>query len=210
MVDEATATYRAEATRESAARQASEARLGAEVHRLTSELTAAREEAREAAVRANLVTDARDFMVLDAVVHLAALSSPAVCERNPEEAATMFKLVAEAYEALSDPDTRALYDRYGHAGLERGLEVALVSGLLRVQEIPGGCAEEPTREKRAHEDRGFALPSAPRVRRRSVVPERTTAPLLSFRLARSGRWRVGHRSKTDFSFIDLSSFDWCS
>ena len=32
----------------------------------------------------------------------------------------MFKLVAEAYEALSDPDTRALYDRYGHAGLERG------------------------------------------------------------------------------------------
>src|SRR5262249_46032208 len=31
-----------------------------------------------------------------------------------------FREVVEAYEVLSKPDTRELYDRYGHAGLRRG------------------------------------------------------------------------------------------
>src|SRR5262249_41871370 len=31
-----------------------------------------------------------------------------------------FKLVAEAYEVLRDPDKRAAYDRYGHQGLRGG------------------------------------------------------------------------------------------
>src|SRR5262245_31628015 len=41
-------------------------------------------------------------------------------DRNPgdEEAAVKFKEASEAYEILNDPDTRARYDRYGHAGLE--------------------------------------------------------------------------------------------
>src|SRR5881398_1040238 len=39
-----------------------------------------------------------------------------------------FKLVTEAYEVLRDPDKRAAYDRYGHAGL-RGASAEGFSGM---------------------------------------------------------------------------------
>lgn len=43
-------------------------------------------------------------------------------DKNPnqrEEAEEKFKLLAEAYSVLSDPETRQLYDRYGEDGLKR-------------------------------------------------------------------------------------------
>ena len=43
-------------------------------------------------------------------------------DKNPDdqEAEDNFKELGEAYEALSDEDKRAAYDRYGHAAFENG------------------------------------------------------------------------------------------
>ncbi|MCL6106434.1 MAG: molecular chaperone DnaJ [Actinobacteria bacterium] len=50
---------------------------------------------------------------------LARQIHPDVNTQDPD-AEAKFKEAAEAYEVLSNPETRATYDRYGHDGLKRG------------------------------------------------------------------------------------------
>src|SRR5271154_7153562 len=75
-------------------------------------------------------------------------------DRNPEnkqEAELNFRAAAEAYSVLSDPQKRAIYDRYGHAGLgSRGFETGgfnpsifedfsdILGDLFGVEDILGG------------------------------------------------------------------------
>jgi molecular chaperone DnaJ len=54
----------------------------------------------------------RAFRALARELHPDVSDAPEADER--------FREVAEAYEVLSDPERRATYDRYGHAGLRRG------------------------------------------------------------------------------------------
>ncbi len=52
---------------------------------------------------------------------LAQKHHPDVSEHK-QEAEERFKEINEAYQVLSDPDRREVYDRYGHRGLEQGGE----------------------------------------------------------------------------------------
>jgi molecular chaperone DnaJ len=62
--------------------------------------------------------DADDQEIKKAFRKLARELHPDVSEHP--EAAVRFRAVSEAYEALSNPETRQLYDRFGHAGLRSG------------------------------------------------------------------------------------------
>src|SRR3982751_6562327 len=68
--------------------------------------------------------DADEQQIKKAFRKLARELHPDVNKHDPE-AEEKFKEAAEAYEILSDAERRAIYDRYGFAGLEsRGYEPA--------------------------------------------------------------------------------------
>ena len=53
------------------------------------------------------------------VVGLRKLTQPSPNSRGDKSAESKFVEVSEAYEALSDPDSRRIYDQYGHEGLKQ-------------------------------------------------------------------------------------------
>ena len=63
--------------------------------------------------------DADEGAVKKAFRRLARELHPDVNNHDPD-AEEKFKEAAEAYEILSDPERRQIYDRYGHEGLKRG------------------------------------------------------------------------------------------
>ena len=62
---------------------------------------------------------ATDAELKKAFRRLARELHPDINKHDPA-AEDKFKEVAEAYEVLSDPERRSIYDRYGHEGLRRG------------------------------------------------------------------------------------------
>jgi molecular chaperone DnaJ len=63
--------------------------------------------------------DADENQIKKSFRRLARELHPDVNAHDPE-AETKFKEAAEAYEILSDPERRQIYDRYGHEGLRNG------------------------------------------------------------------------------------------
>ncbi|HAA89615.1 MAG: Chaperone protein DnaJ [Thermoanaerobacterales bacterium 50_218] len=64
--------------------------------------------------------DASEAEIKKAYRRLARKYHPDMNPDNKEEAAEKFKEIQEAYEVLSDPEKRARYDRFGHAGVGQG------------------------------------------------------------------------------------------
>src|SRR5918912_4009169 len=62
--------------------------------------------------------DADEQTIKKAFRRLARELHPDVSEEPDAE--VRFREISEAYEVLSNSETRALYDRYGHAGLRSG------------------------------------------------------------------------------------------
>ena len=107
---------------------------------------------------------------------------PAASRRLDEpDAELRFREATEAYEVLSSSETRALYDRYGHAGLRSGgfqptnFDMGGLSDIFSAffgdDVFGGGAAAAPARRRHRRDDRDRAEPvgdAAPRCRCRST------------------------------------------
>lgn len=65
--------------------------------------------------------DADETEIKKAYRKLAMLWHPDKNKNDPERATEMFKLVAEAFEVLSDPEKRQVYNQYGRNGIKNGV-----------------------------------------------------------------------------------------
>jgi molecular chaperone DnaJ len=78
--------------------------------------------------------DADEAEVKRAFRKLARELHPDVNNHDPE-AEEKFKECAEAYEILSDPERRQVYDRYGHDGLRRGGQAPNYEGFGSISDL---------------------------------------------------------------------------
>jgi DnaJ-class molecular chaperone len=82
----------------------------------------------------SLDRDASATEVKRAFRRLARELHPDVNDHDPE-AEEKFKAAAEAYEVLSDPERRRIYDAYGHEGLRSGSVAPGAAGFGSIDEI---------------------------------------------------------------------------
>ena len=65
--------------------------------------------------------EANDTQIKKAYRKLAMKYHPDRNRDNPEEASKQFKEISRAYEILSDPKKRRMYDQFGDKGVENGM-----------------------------------------------------------------------------------------
>lgn len=77
--------------------------------------------------------------------------------QGDDTASVRFKEVAEAYEILSDPDTRSRYDRYGHAGVDGNMGGQGFGGFHDAMDLFGQLFGVQSRRSKGGAQRGNDL-----------------------------------------------------